>query len=57
MTATRMRQRTSARLRGLEIPEAFANATIAAAARATYRPNVRDARRLANKVRRIVGRE
>lgn len=52
---TRARRETSTRLRGAEIPECFANATIAAAARDVKRG--RDARRLADKVRRIVGRE
>lgn len=52
---TRVRRETSARLRGLALPDAFVNATIAAAARDVKRG--RDARRLADKVRRIVGRE
>ena len=54
---TRERQRTSARLRGLVIPECFVAATIATAARETYRGHTKDARRTADKVRRIVGRE
>ena len=51
---TRTRRETSTRLRGLEIPDAFMDATVAAAARATYQKNARDARRLADKVRRIL---
>lgn len=56
-TLTRVRQSTAARLRALPLPEAFANATITTAARATYsrRATSRgDARRSAAKAARVL---
>ena len=53
---TRVRQSTAARLRGAEIPEVFALATVASASRETYNrdSNVRDLRRLSDKAERVI---
>lgn len=55
-TLTKVRQSTAARIRGAAIPEAFAIATIATAARASYRNRVTpaDARRAADKAVRVL---
>lgn len=52
------RRSTSQKLRSLPLPEAFATATAASAARETYRrtPNRADARRASRKVSALVSR-
>lgn len=60
MTTTQARQSVSAKLKGLELPDAFAQATSASYARILAKKrsertaaNVRDARRLARQESRI----
>jgi hypothetical protein len=54
-TLATARRSTSVRLRGLELPEAFASATVAAEAHALTRDNARpaDIRRAAAKARKV----
>ena len=56
---TRTRRSVSARLRGLELPECFAAATVSSAVKASERKrrgDRRDYRRLADQVERLQGK-
>jgi len=59
-TATKTRRATSRKLAGVELPDCFASATVAAAAREVSKPrarrNARDARRLSDQVTKLLDR-